>query len=131
MIKSEEIRLAFIDEDLRKTATDTAAANVYTMSSCKYSKVLKWTGNGSIPENERERLCAYVIMAHKFGKKVRLWASPENGTVWQELLKCGVDLINTDKLVTLKNFLLKHNTGYANAESADPKDKMNLTALLY
>jgi hypothetical protein len=101
------------------------------MSSCKYSKVLKWTGNGSIPENERERLCTYVIMAHKFGKKVRLWASPENDIVWQELLKCGVDLINTDKLATLKNFLLKHNTGYANSESIDPKNKMNLTALLY
>jgi hypothetical protein len=131
LIKSEETRLAFIDEDLRKTANDTTAANVYTMSSCKYSKVLKWTGDGNMPENERKRLCDYVTMAHRFGKKVRLWASPENGTVWQELLKCGVDLINTDKLVTLKNFLLKHNTGNANSESTDPKNKMNLTALLY
>ena len=130
MIKSEDNRLAFIDEDLRKTANDTAA-NVYTMSSCKYSKILKWTGDGIMPENERERLITYVTMAHKFGKKVRLWASPENGLVWQELLKCGVDLINTDKLVTLKNFLLQHNPSYANSESADPKNKMNLTAVLY
>jgi len=115
LIKGEETRLAFIDEDLRKTVKDTATANVYTMSSCKYSKLLAWTGNGAIPENERVRLCAYVDMAHKYRKKVRLWASPEKAVVWKELLKCGVDLINTDKLVTLKDFLISNNTSYANS----------------
>ena len=115
MIKSEETRLAFIDEDLRKTASDTTSTNVYTMSSCKYSKILQWTGKGGMPSDERKRLCDYVLMAHKFGKKVRLWASPENESVWNELLKCGVDLINTDTLVTLKNFLLNYNTSYANS----------------
>jgi hypothetical protein len=115
MIKSEESRLAFIDEDLRKTEKDTTAAHVYTLSSCKYGKLLKWNGTGSIPDDERKRLCTYVTMAHKYGKKVRLWASPENNTVWEELLKCGVDLINTDKLVTLKNFLIQHSASYANS----------------
>jgi hypothetical protein len=105
LIKNEENRLAFIDEDLRKTDRDTSAVNVYTMSSCKYSKLLKWTGRGNIPGAELQRLLFYVAMAHKHGKKARLWASPENKTVWQELLKCGVDLINTDKLEALKNFL--------------------------
>ncbi len=114
MIKNEETRLAFIDEDLRKTAADTAT-NVYTMSSCKYSKILAWRGDGVIPEYEHNRLCAYVTMAHKFRKKVRLWASPENHQVWAELLKCGVDLINTDKLADLKDFLLNYDTRLANA----------------
>jgi hypothetical protein len=133
MIKSEETRLAFIDEDLRKTADDTTACNVYTMSSCKYSKLLKWTGNGSMPDNERTRLCAYIAMAHKFRKKVRLWASPENEAVWQELLKCGVDLINTDKLVALKNFLLSRNTTYADqtAQIAPAKSGKIFTKLFY
>ncbi|MFI5138096.1 MAG: phosphatidylinositol-specific phospholipase C/glycerophosphodiester phosphodiesterase family protein [Sphingobacteriales bacterium] len=115
LIKGEETRLAFIDEDLRKTVKDTTTANVYTMSSCKYSKLLAWTGNGAIPENERIRLCSYVNMAHKYRKKVRLWASPENAVVWKELLTCGVDLINTDKLVSLKNFLTSYDTSYANS----------------
>eukprot|EP01037_Dinobryon_pediforme_P012054 gene12054-12144_t len=87
LIKQEKNRLAFIDEDLRKTSRDTTAANVYKLA-------------------KRTRLCAYVSMAHKYGKKVRLWASPENKIVWKELLKCGVDLINTDKLAVLKDFLL-------------------------
>ena len=39
------------------------------------------------------------------GEKVRLWASPEKKIVWDELLKCGVDLINTDRLATLRKYL--------------------------
>jgi hypothetical protein len=39
------------------------------------------------------------------GEKVRLWASPEKKAVWDVLLKCGVDLINTDRLVTLRQYL--------------------------
>lgn len=115
MIKQEDSRLAFIDEDLRKTFQDTTAANVYKMSSCKYSKLLSWRGDGPMPYEQKQKLCAYVDMAHKFGKKVRLWASPENDRVWAELLKCHVDLINTDKLAELKSFLIKTtNTNYTN-----------------
>jgi hypothetical protein len=115
MIKAEENRLAFIDEDLIKTSQDTSSANVYKLSSCKYSKILKWAGHGDLPVDERKRLCTYVAMAHRFGKKVRLWASPENSIVWEELLKCGVDLITTDKLVSLKNFLLSRSVSYENS----------------
>ncbi len=106
MIKSEDNRLAFIDEDLRKAARDTSFTNVYEMASCKYSKLLRWKGTGAISAFEQQRLCNYVSMAHKCGEKVRLWASPDNKVVWNELLKCGVDLINTDKLVALKDFLI-------------------------
>ncbi|MEP6614043.1 MAG: phosphatidylinositol-specific phospholipase C/glycerophosphodiester phosphodiesterase family protein [Mucilaginibacter sp.] len=106
MLKAEQTRLAFIDEDLTKSKQDTTSANVYELSSCKYSKILRWTGQGKFPDEQRARLCAYVAMAHKFRKKVRLWASPENEQVWNELLNCKVDLICTDKLAALKDFLL-------------------------
>jgi len=121
LIKSEDKRLAFIDEDLRLTYKDTAAANVYTMASCKYSKLLKWNGTGAIPPLQEDTLLAYVAMAHKYGKKVRLWASPENETVWRELLKCGVDLINTDKLATLKGFLTSYNATYVAVAKSKPQ----------
>lgn len=121
MIQSEQNRYAFIDEDLRRADRDTLGAKVYQMASCKYSKLLKWDGKGTIPDDEQKKLCAYVAIAHKYGEKVRLWASPENKEVWTELLKCGVDLINTDKLVTLKNFLNDHKSIIAsNAGSTSP-----------
>ena len=105
MIGSEQSRLAFIDEDLRKVSRDTTITNMFTMASCKYSRMLKWDGKGSFPEAERNKLCTLVAIAHRMGEKVRLWASPEKKAVWDELLKCGVDLINTDRLVTLRKYL--------------------------
>lgn len=96
----------FIDEDFRKVSKDSASNNLYPLASCKYSHFLKWKGKGEIPDIERMKLCSYVSRAHELGRKVRLWGSPENSAVWKELLSCGVDLINTDKLSELKNFLL-------------------------
>ncbi|MGZ3813601.1 MAG: phosphatidylinositol-specific phospholipase C/glycerophosphodiester phosphodiesterase family protein [Mucilaginibacter sp.] len=104
-IENEKSRLAFIDEDLRKVQRDSTFNNVFSLASCKYSNFLKWNGNGTIPSAEKNKLCAYVVMAHRMGTKVRLWASPEKKAVWDTLLQCGVDLINTDQLVTLKNYL--------------------------
>jgi hypothetical protein len=125
-VRNEDSRLAFIDEDLKKTFQDTTAKDVYKMSSCKYSKLMEWRGNGDIPRAEEDKLCSFVNMAHKFGKKVRLWASPENDRVWKELLKCRVDLINTDKLVVLKTFLLSQNNSHDNtyATAVAPKTEM-------
>lgn len=105
-VKDEESRLVFIDEDLRKVNKDSVHTEMYPIASCKYSRLLNWKGKGAISNAERQRLCAYVLKAHKHGKKVRLWASPENKAVWKELLQCGVDLINTDKLTALKDFLI-------------------------
>ncbi|MEO6521715.1 MAG: phosphatidylinositol-specific phospholipase C/glycerophosphodiester phosphodiesterase family protein [Mucilaginibacter sp.] len=106
MLKQQGSRLAFIDADLMKAHQDTVSTDIYQMASCKYSRLVKWNGKGEFPEAQRERLCNYVRMAHKNGEKVRLWDSPDNHSVWKELLNCGVDLINTDKLVKLKDFLL-------------------------
>jgi len=122
-IKSEADRLAFIDEDLRKTGSDTTAVNVYKLSSCKYSRILRWNGRGEFPDVEKNRLCAYVRMAHKFGKKVRLWASPEKAVVWEQLLNCGVDLINTDKLSELRDFLLARSQNYDSNSTAMIKNE--------
>jgi hypothetical protein len=106
MVKSESSRFVFIDKDLREETTTDLNANVYTMASCKYSKLIKWNGYGSFPKSQKENLIHYVKLAHSRGEKVRLWASPDNATVWNELLKCGVDLINTNQLVALKKFLI-------------------------
>lgn len=104
-VKAQRNRFAFIDEDLTLVTKDTLAANLYQTASCKYSRLLKWTGRGDFPADERRMLCDYVTQAHRYGKKVRLWASPENPVVWNALLDCGVDLINTDRLTDLKEFL--------------------------
>jgi hypothetical protein len=104
LINAASDRLIFVDEDLRKTDKDYCH-NLYPIASCKYSKISKWKGKGIMPAEDRVQLKNYVSLAHANGRKVRLWASPENKTVWATLLQCDVDLINTNKLEKLKNFL--------------------------
>ena len=94
----------FMDDNL-KQITAYNCADLYPIASCKYSRLLKWKGKGAIPNEDIVRLKYYVAEAHKRGRKVRLWASPENKTVWNELLKYDVDLINTDRLSSLRKFL--------------------------
>ena len=107
LLKSEDSRFVFADADLRKINTEEANPEMFTTASCKYSNIIKWKGKGEIPELEREHLKELVNKAHLSGTKVRLWAAPENETVWLFLRDCGVDLINTDKLVALKRFFMK------------------------
>lgn len=68
----------------------------------------KWRarpGDGSIPEGERTRLRELVARAHSQGRRLRLWATPDEPAMWKELRDAGVDLINTDKLSALAGFL--------------------------
>ncbi len=104
-IKKESIRYAFIDENLL-TIENNNSFKIYPLASTKYSKILKWKGQGEIPKIEKQKLIEFVSTAHQQGKKTRLWASPENKNVWQELLNCGVDYINTNQLKELRDFLL-------------------------
>ena len=106
VIKNENTRFAFIDDNLMNINTDKGTS-VFLMASTKYSKLLKWKGKGEIPKEQKQKLIDLVNKAHQQGKKVRLWASPENTVVWEELLNCGVDLINTDELVKFREFLIK------------------------
>ena len=115
-ITSETDRMAFIDADLKETPSQLIAPDIYTTASCKYARLLTWKGDGAMPPLEKLRLKWFIAEAHRKGRKVRLWASPENKTVWRELLDCGVDLINTDKLMLLKGFLLNNTPLYASAD---------------
>lgn len=109
VIKEQKIRFAFIDEDLRKTGTDSTD-NLYPLASCRYSRIIKWKGKGGLDESDRLRLQQFVSSAHTAGRKVRLWASPENEKVWHELINNHVDFINTDELNHLRLFLLNQSS---------------------
>ena len=64
-----------------------------------------------MPDAEKAKLREYVAKAHKRGRLVRFWATPEKEAVWKELLAADVDLINTDKLAELQKFLLTNDRG--------------------
>ncbi len=99
-----ESRTWVLMDDALNALANAAATDVFAMASCRYSKVLSWRGRGVMPDAERRKLISLVNAAHSQGKKARLWASPENDEVRCELLACGVDYLNTDRLAELKAF---------------------------
>jgi hypothetical protein len=104
-IKAEEVRYAGIDG--RSDDLDSkAAADLVPWVSASWGSQFRWQGDGPMPEAERTKLREYVARAHKQGRLVRFWATPEKPAFWKELRAAGVDLINTDKLDELKQFLL-------------------------
>jgi glycerophosphoryl diester phosphodiesterase len=73
--------------------------------SDNWQKQFKWRGDGALPEAERRQLVRIVDQAHQQGRRVRFWAVPDNPAGWQALQAAGVDLINTDHLAGLRDFL--------------------------
>ncbi len=66
-----------------------------------------------MPPEEQQKLRDIVQKAHAKGRLVRFWATPDGRSaareaVWRELLSAGVDLLNSDDLDGLREFLLKH-----------------------
>ena len=58
-----------------------------------------------MPDEEKEKLQNIVTKAHQHGRKVRFWGAPDNAAFWRELRGEGVDLINTDDLKGVREFL--------------------------
>jgi glycerophosphoryl diester phosphodiesterase len=103
--KDELIRMMFMDESLLSCATNKYKKEFAPLASTHYKLTLNWNGKGKISVSVVEQLLALVETAHQHGKKVRLWAVPENELVWELLLDCGVDYISTDNLEKLNTFL--------------------------
>lgn len=58
-----------------------------------------------LDEAARSEIRALTGAAHDQGRKFRFWATPEDEALWRELLELGVDLLNTDELARLAEFL--------------------------
>ncbi len=70
-------------------------------------KVCQVKDYDEVGAKEIQRIYELVAKAKKQGKKVRLWATPEDEKLWEELEKAGVGLINTDDLGRLRRYFEK------------------------
>lgn len=80
-------------------------AEVLPLISDRWGAHFKWRGEGPIPAEELEKLTAWVEAAHRAGRRIRFWATPESPAVWGVLRTLKVDMINTDRLSELRAFL--------------------------
>lgn len=107
LIAKESPRVSAIDGRMGDLDSD-APVDLIPLVSDSWSNHFKWRGKGEMPEEERNKLRAIVSRAHAKGRLVRFWATPESRDVWREQLEAGVDLLNTDKLADLREFLLEN-----------------------
>jgi hypothetical protein len=114
LMAAQRHRLAFYDgriADPNDLGPGSSAA-LTPLVSDNWTKLFTWTGAGEFPAAERAKLREIVATAHKAGQRVRFWATPDvpgadRDAIWRELVKAGVDHINTDDLDGLQSFLTR------------------------
>lgn len=77
----------------------------------------RWNGKGLIVKSERQKISEVIRKTHQQGKKLRLWATPDNVNTWKALMNLGVDYINTNHITELANFLNSRPTAEYQNES--------------
>lgn len=71
------------------------------------SKYIQWNGKGVLNADEIARIKGGIDSVHRAGKIVRFWETPDSKSSWLALMRLGVDVIGTDKIEELGDFLNK------------------------
>jgi hypothetical protein len=107
-ISAPGVRRAGIDGRPSDLDSDAPVDQIPWVSE-SWRQLFRWRGEGPIPEEEKTKLRDFTAKAHRHGRLVRFWATPENPALWKELRADGVDLLNTDRLADLRRFLLEEH----------------------
>jgi alkaline phosphatase len=75
--------------------------------SFPFGKYLKWNGKGVLNREEIAKIKGGIDSVHNAGKKIRFWETPDTKSSWLALMRLGVDVIGTDKIEELGDFLNK------------------------
>jgi len=77
--------------------------------SIDFKSLSSWKGKGDISTEDLNKITSLAQQVHQERKRLRLWAIPDEPLAWETLLNAGVDLINTDRLEELSNFINNKN----------------------
>lgn len=103
-IRADLPRYAGIDGRLSDLESDLSP-DLLPLISDHWGRNFSWRGVGEMSSEDREKLKRVIEKAHADGRRVRFWATPDLKTVWAALADADVDLINTDDLTGLSQFL--------------------------
>lgn len=104
LVAAEPERLVGVDG--RLSDLDSALnPHLMPLISDHWGRHFRWNGRREAPAEVRVKLERLVKTGHSYGCRVRFWATPDYPALWDLLLDCGVDFINTDLLERLENYL--------------------------
>ncbi len=84
---------------------DPPADGRWLWYALSWRSYIQWNGRDPIDPSERDKLQALVNDIHAKGRRVRFYATPDGPPYWALAREVGVDLINTDHLEDLNQFL--------------------------
>jgi hypothetical protein len=109
-IAAQPIRFAAVD-GRRSDLEQNPSPLLVPWISENWRSVFAWRWEGAMPAGERDALRQWVARAHAQGRKVRFWNTPDRAEAWRILSEAGVDVIGTDDLNGLQEFLLTWERG--------------------
>lgn len=75
------------------------------MISQSFRRFSNWNGEAALTKDERKRLTSFINRAKTFDKPVRLWAVPDTPKAWNWSIESGLDYINTDQPLRVREYL--------------------------
>ncbi|WP_040627613.1 alkaline phosphatase [Mucilaginibacter paludis] len=75
--------------------------------SFPFGKYVRWNGKGVLNAEEIGKVKGAIDSVHHTGKLVRFWETPDTKSSWLAIMRLGVDIIGTDKIEELGDFLNK------------------------
>lgn len=103
-VKSERERLCGLDGRLVDLDTNPSP-HLYPLVSESWRPTFGGFDDEQLAAADRKKLRDLVAKAHAQGRRIRFWGVPDQRYAWEELDAAGVDLLNTDKLPALAEFL--------------------------
>ena len=94
----------FFDDDLKKTHSKEQWERVRLVSLPLYS-VTRWNGVDKLSAADSIQWKKRIDSVHAAGKRIRFWAAPDTELSWQAQMNLGVDLIGTDNIKELAEFI--------------------------
>ena len=94
----------FYDSDLKQKHSADEWARV-ALVSLPFNKLSGWKGDRDPVEDELRSVKNIIDSVHRAGKPIRFWAAPDNVLSWEWQKKLKVDLIGTDRIRELSEFL--------------------------
>jgi len=73
--------------------------------SFPFTAYSKWNGKGRLEHADYTIVKGLIDSVHAEGKKIRFWATPDTKSSWLALMNLHVDLIGTDAVESLGNFI--------------------------
>jgi alkaline phosphatase len=99
--------LFWFDDDLMYPHEPAQWARIGQVS-LNFEKWSKWKGAGKLPDADFMKLKTTVDSVHtNTGKLVRFWGAPDTPEAWEAQINFGADIIGTDNIEQLGDYLAK------------------------